>query len=125
MSEVIGKWLTVSIAIIIMFTPILGYLDSLHREAVEVTLTEGAKKAAIEGRFTPAIIQEMKDDLVTHYNFTESDIVIHATTTQTSRNEYIQASIQVPRGILFVLDIFEQGPDHIEKHTRILSEYVQ
>lgn len=44
MSEVIGKWLTVSIAIIIMFTPILGYLDSLHREAVEVTLTEGAKK---------------------------------------------------------------------------------
>jgi NACalpha-BTF3-like transcription factor len=125
MSEVIGKWLTVSIAIIIMFTPILGYLDSLHREAVEVTLTEGAKKAAIAGRFTPDIIQEMKDDLVDHYNFTESDIEITATTAQTPRNQYIEATIRVPRGILFVLDLFNQGPEHIEKSTRILSEYVQ
>jgi hypothetical protein len=124
MSTTIGKWLTISIAICIMFSPILAYLDSLHREAVEVVLTEGAKKASIEGYFTPAIIQEMKDTLVNNYNFSEGDIVITATTTLTPRNENIEASIKVPRGILFVLDLFNQGPSHIEKHTKILSEYI-
>lgn len=124
MSETIGKWLTISIAICIMFSPILGYLDSLHREAVEVTLTEGAKKASIEGHFTPEIIQGMKDDLVNNYNFAESDIEITATTTITPRNEYIEATIRVPRGMLFVLDLFNQGPSHIEKSTKVLSEYI-
>lgn len=124
MSATIGKWLTISIAISIMFTPILAYLDSLHREAVEVTLTEGAKKAAVEGYFTPAIIQEMRDTLVNKYNFDASNIEITATTTPTPRGQYIEAMIRVPRGILFVLDLFNQGPTHIEKHTKVLSESV-
>lgn len=124
MSTTIGKWLTVSIAICIMFTPILAYLDSLHREAVEVTLTEGAKKAAIEGYFTPEIIQEMRDTLTDKYNFNSSTIEITATTTLTTRGEYIEAEIRVPRGILFVLDLFNQGPSHIEKKTQVLSEYI-
>ncbi len=124
MSEVIGKWMMILIAICIMFAPLLGYKDSLEREAIEVTLTEGAKKAAIEGRFTPAIINEMKDTLENDYNFDRSKISITATTTLTPRNQYIEAKIRVPKGILFVLDLFNQGPTHNEKETKVLSEYV-
>jgi hypothetical protein len=124
MSQTLGKWLTMLIVINIMFTPILAYLDSLYREAVEVVLTEGAKKASIEGRFTPEIMDEMKQTLADDYNFDESKIVVTGTTSITPRNQYLEASIEVPRGILFILDLFNQGPPKIKKETKIMSEYV-
>jgi len=116
--------MTLFIVINIMFAPILAYLDSLHREAVEVVLTEGAKKASIEGRFTPAIIDEMKDTLVDRYNFDESKIKVTATQSLTPRNQYIEASIEAPRSFIFILDIFNQGPSTFKKETKILSEYI-
>ncbi|RHW35959.1 hypothetical protein D1B31_17865 [Neobacillus notoginsengisoli] len=124
MSKALGEWMTLVIAINIMFAPILSYLDSLHREAVEVVLTEGAKKASIEGRFSPEIIQDMKDTLVSQYNFDESKIEVQATQALTPRNEYIEASIEVPRSFIFILDIFNQGPKTFKKETKILSEYI-
>lgn len=124
MSTVLAKWMTLLISLNIMFAPILAYLDSLHREAVEVVLTEGAKKAAIEGQFTPEIIKEMKGTLVKQYNFDPNKIKIDATTALTPRNEYLEAKITVPRGIIFIIDIFNQGPKEIKKHTKVLSEYV-
>lgn len=124
MSKVLGEWMTLFIVINIMFAPILAYLDSLHREAVEVVLAEGAKKAAIVGHFSDDIIQEMEDMLVEHYNFDRSKIKIEATQTLTSRYDYLEASIEIPRGIIFLLDIFNQGPRTIKKNIRIMSEYV-
>ncbi|WP_374717750.1 hypothetical protein [Neobacillus sp.] len=124
MSKTLGEWMTLFIVINIMFAPILAYLDSLHREAVEVVLTEGAKKAAIEGKFSPEIIQEMKDTLVEKYNFDPNKIKINATQTLTYRNEYLEASIEVPRSFIFILDIFNQGPSTFKKETKIMSEYV-
>jgi len=124
MSKVLGEWMTLFIVINIMFAPILAYLDSLHREAVEVVLAEGAKKAAIVGHFSDDIIQEMEDMLVEHYNFDRSKIKIDATQTLTSRYDYLEASIEIPRGIIFLLDIFNQGPRTIKKNIRIMSEYV-
>ncbi len=124
MSSVLGKWMTLIIAANIMFAPIMAYIDSLHREAVEVVLQEGAKKAAIEGRFTSVIINDMKQELADNYNFDPSTITITATQSLTSRNNYIEASIEVPRGFIFVFDIFNQGPNTIKKHTRVLSEYL-
>ncbi|MDE3840990.1 hypothetical protein C0966_17135 (plasmid) [Bacillus methanolicus] len=124
MSKTLGEWMTLFIVINIMFAPILTYIDSLHREAVEVVLTEGAKKAAIEGYFTPEIIDDMKDTLVTKYNFDETKITIEATMTPTPRNEFIEASIEVPRGFIFIVDIFNQGPDTFKKETKVLSEYI-
>ncbi|WP_243856260.1 MULTISPECIES: hypothetical protein [Cytobacillus] len=124
LSKTLGEWMTLFIVINIMFAPILAYLDSLHREAVEVVLTEGAKKASIEGRFTPAIIDEMKDTLVDRYNFDESKIRVTATQSLTPRNQYIEASIEAPRSFIFILDIFNQGPSTFKKETKILSEYI-
>lgn len=124
MSKVLGEWMTLIITINIMFAPILAYLDSLHREAVEVVLTEGAKKAAIQGQFTPTIIQEMKNTLVNNYNFDEKKIKIEATQSLTYRNQYLTASIEAPRNFIFILDIFNQGPKTFKKETKILSEYI-
>ncbi|MDD9309777.1 hypothetical protein PUS82_00330 [Cytobacillus firmus] len=124
MSKTLGEWMTLFVVVNIIFAPILAYIDSLHREAVEVVLTEGAKKAAIEGSFTKEITDDMVNTLVNNYNFDETKIVIEATTTTTPRNQYIEASIEVPRGFIFILDIFDQGPDTFKKETKILSEYI-
>lgn len=124
MSKTLGEWMTLFIVINIIFAPILAYIESLHREAIEVVLTEGAKKAAIEGSFTPTIIDDMVNTLVAKYNFDESKIVVEATTTPTPRNEYIKAKIEIPRGFIFLFDIFNQGPNTIVKETRVLSEYI-
>ncbi|MEK3992663.1 hypothetical protein [Robertmurraya sp. FSL R5-0851] len=124
MSKTLGEWMTLFIAINIMFAPILTYVDSLHREAVEVVLTEGAKKASIEGRFTPEIINEMNSTLVDNYNFDSDKITISATQTLTPRNQYLTASIEAPRGFIFILDIFDPAPSTFKKETKILSEYI-
>lgn len=124
MSKTLGEWMILIITINIIFAPLLAYLDSLHREAVEVVLTEGAKKAAVEGYFTTEIIEDMVDTLVDNYNFDKSKIEVTATFNPTQRGEYITASIEVPRGFIFILDIFNQGPNTFVKETRIMSEFV-
>ena len=124
MSKTLGEWMTLFIAINIMFAPILSYLDSLHREAVEVVLTEGAKKASIEGSFSPAIVDDMKNTLVTRYNFDKDKITVLATQSLTPRNQYLTASIEVPRSFIFIVDIFNPGPSTFKKETKILSEYI-
>lgn len=124
MSKTLAEWMTLFIVVNIMFAPILSYLDSLQREAAEVVLTEGAKKASIEGRFTPEIIQEMKDTLVNQYNFDVDKINIVATQTLTPRNQYIEASIETPRTFIFIIDVFNQGPRTFKQKTKIMSEYI-
>lgn len=124
MSTVLAKWMTLIITANIMFAPILSYIDSLHREAVEVVLQEGAKKAAIEGRFTSIIVNDMKQELVDHYNFDANQIIINGTSSLTYRNNYIEASIEVPRGPIFLFEIFNNGPNSFKKETKILSEYI-
>lgn len=124
MSSILAKWMTITIAIIVMTTPILLYMDSLHRSAVDTILLEASKKAAIEGMFTQEIIDKMVDDLVNNYNFHEPSINITATTNLTPRNQYIEASIEVPRGVILIIDMFNQGPESFSSEVRILSEYV-
>jgi len=124
MSKTLAEWMTLFIAINIMFAPILAYVDSLNREAVEVVLAEGAKKASIEGKFTPAIVQEMKDTLVSKYNFDPNKVTITGTQTLTPRNQYIEGTIKAPRSFIFVLDIFNPSPTTFEKDIKILSEYI-
>ncbi|NRD80842.1 hypothetical protein HPT25_26295 [Bacillus sp. BRMEA1] len=125
MSKALAEWMTLIIVINIMFAPILTYIDSLQREAVEVVLTEGAKEASIQGQFTPQIIQGMKDALSNQYHFDASKINIQATTTLTLRNQYLQASIEAPRGFIFILDIFHLNqPLTFKESTKIMSEYI-
>lgn len=125
MSKTLAEWMVLIIVVNIMFAPILSYIDSLHREAVEVVLAEGSKKAAVEGKFTAENINEMKDSLVNNYNFKKSNITINATQNLTPRDQYITATIEVPRGFIFIFNIFNQGPKTIKKETTVMSEYIE
>ncbi|WP_026801340.1 hypothetical protein [Pontibacillus halophilus] len=123
MAKTLAMWMTIMISLNIMFAPILYSVESLQRQALHTVLQEGAKKASIEGRFTNEIITEMKNNLVEDYNFDEDDIVIEATQTLTTRENFIEANIEVPRGMVFIFNIFDQGPDKITDDVRIMSEY--
>ncbi|QAS54824.1 hypothetical protein [Halobacillus litoralis] len=123
MALTLAKWMNLIIAVNIMFAPILAYVDSKHRAAVEVVLQEASKQASIEGRYSDALISDMKKQLVDNYNFDESKLNITATQTLTTRGNYISASIEAPRGIIFVFNIFNQGARTFEKDTRVMSEY--
>jgi len=124
MSTVLSKWMTLYLAITIMFTPMFVYLDSLHKNVVDTVIHQGLKEASIEGYFTDEIITDMKDTLVTDYNFQESTIEITATQTLKQRGDYIEISLSVPRGPIFILDIFNQGPEKITRTSKIMSEYI-
>ncbi|MBU8908053.1 hypothetical protein [Desertibacillus haloalkaliphilus] len=131
MSTTLAKWLSAIIAITVMFTPILAYLDSLHRAAVEEVLHEYSKRAAVEGYFTDEMIDDMKDTLSTRYNFDENEIEIVATNTRVYRpsphdsleNHMIEAEIKVPSTPIFIFDLFNSDLE-ISKDIRVISEYI-
>ena len=124
MSSVLSKWMTVYLVLTIVFTPLFVYLDSLHREVVDTVLHQSLKEASIAGHYTPEIIQDIKDTLVDDYKFNEDDISIIATTVQKQRGEYIDITLSVPRGPIFILNMFNQGPERIERTARIMSEHI-
>jgi hypothetical protein len=124
MSTVLSKWMTLFLALTILFTPLFVYLDSLHREVVDTVLHQSLKEASIAGYYTPEIIQDIKDTLVNDYKFVEDDITIRATTSLKQRGEYIDISLSVPRGPIFILNLFNQGPDRIERTASIMSEHI-
>jgi hypothetical protein len=124
MSTVLAKWMTLFLSVTIIFTPLFMYLDSLHREVVDTVLHQGLKEASISGYFTDEIIEDMKDTLVNDYNFQESTIEITATQTLQQRGDYIDISLSVPRGPIFVINLFNQGPSKITRTAKIMSEFI-
>ncbi|MFE8703927.1 hypothetical protein ACFYKX_25475 [Cytobacillus sp. FJAT-54145] len=125
MSTVLAKWMTLFLSLTIMFTPMFVYLDSLHREALDLVLHQGLKEASIQGYFTPTILNEMKDTLKNDYKFDETLITINTTdSTPQVRGQYIEIEISVPRGPIFIFNIFNQGPSTITRKAQIMSEYI-
>jgi hypothetical protein len=124
MSTVLSKWMTLFLALTIIFTPLFLYRDSLHREVIDMVIHQGLKEASIRGYFTDEIIADMKDTLVNDYNFQESTIEITATQTLQQRGDYIEISLSVPRGPIFIINLFNQGPNKITRPGKIMSEFI-
>lgn len=124
MSTVLSKWMTIFLALTIMFTPLFVYLDSLHRSVVDTVMQQGLKEASIKGHFTPEILADMRATLVNDYNFEDTTIEIYAQEALTQRGDYIWVEIVVPRGPIFILNLFNQGPDTISRQGKIMSEYI-
>lgn len=126
MSTTLSKWMTLFIAITIMFSPLLAYLDGLHREAVDQTLYQAMKKASVKGTFDSETIEEIKTTLMDDYNFAESSIVeITGTLGTVPRGGFIEARVTVKRTPIFVIDIFNQGAENYSRDFTIMSEYIQ
>lgn len=125
MNTTLAKWMSAVLAITFMTTPILMYIDAAHREIVEITLNESAKRAAVEGYFSDQIINETINELVTEYNFDQNTIQLEGTITPTPRGQYIEATLSVPRGPIFIFSsLFNNGPGQHKKKIRIMSEAV-
>lgn len=128
MSKIIATWLVLFVEMVLMFTPIMFYIDGMHREAANTILNEGAKKAAIEGELTNQNKQEMINEMATTYNHDEDDIEItwvNGTGQKVTRGDFIELEMSVPRNVILALDVFAPGAlnNEFKSRVRIMSEF--
>lgn len=125
MSTTLAKWMTLFLSVTIMFTPLLAYLDGLHRSAADQVLLEGLKEASIVGSMTTDILEEMELTLIEKYNFSPNNIDVKGTLGHVSRGGEIEAEIKIKRTPLFVINIFNQGSPTYTARQSIMSESLQ
>lgn len=129
MKQVLMEIMTIFFVIIYMFQPSLNENHSRRSYAVEMILDAGIEKAASgkTGRFTPEIINEMKDLLVNNIGYNRDDIVFTGTTTVTERGRMIEGTLKVPHKQLWILPDFfskDEYDKYIVKHASQMSEYL-
>jgi len=124
----LGELLTVVFTCIILFQPPLHELFNVRSNAVELVLNQGIAQASSydNGRFTPEIIQQMKDHLTQKFFVRESDIEFTGTTTITPRGEYIEGRLTIKATPFWLFSsLFGEGPETISRHATMMSEYVE
>ena len=91
-------------------------------------MDKAIERSAVKGRFENAEIQEMKDTLVNVFHYAPNEVVINATQALTSRGNYIEGSISVPSGQLWVMpNLFSDNsndPQVIGAYAKQMSEYI-
>jgi len=101
--QVISTLMISTLFIVYMFQPFLNEIYHLRNLAVHVALDQGIEKAAVDGRFSDANINEMKMTLVDNLHYSADDIVFAGTTGLTQRGDYIEGTLGVPAGQLWIL----------------------
>jgi len=128
MKTALVEMLTVYILMLLLFQPILHDIYSTRANAVEMVLDSAIQKAANSdnGRFTPEIIGEMRNTLVTTFLLDESDIRFIGTTELTSRGEYIEGALYVkstPRWLFRTMfGSPDRDPPEITRYAKQMSE---
>ncbi|MCL4419645.1 hypothetical protein M1146_06145, partial [Patescibacteria group bacterium] len=85
----------------------------------------GTQKAAIEGYFSPDNVSHMRSLLINNLRYSEGEIEFTGTTVRRERGEYLEGTLSVPSGRLWVLPLLgEDGPDRIFSYSKIMSEYI-
>lgn len=126
----LAELLTVYFLIIYIFQPPLHEIFNVRSNAVEIVLNQGIAKASSmdNGRFTPEIIQEMKDTLSKKFFLPASAIQFQGTTTLTPRGEYIEGTLTVKAPPLWIFqNMFGNGdhaPKTITRYATMMSEYI-
>jgi hypothetical protein len=118
-NRALSEILTVYFLIIYLFQPPLHEIFNIRSNAVELVLNQGIAKASSldNGRFTPEIIQEMKDTLSNKFFVPASSIQFLGTSTITPRGEYIE-------GKLTMFGADDNAPKTITRYATMMSEYV-
>ena len=130
MNQVLGQLLGVYFLIIYLFQPLLHEMFNIRSNAVEVVLNQGIAKASSldNGRFTPEIIQEMKDTLSTKFFIPASSIQFQGTTTLTPRGEYLEGTLTVKAPPLWIFqNMFgaeDNAPKNMARYATMMSEFV-
>lgn len=102
--------------------------EQARGDKAQIVIQRATEKAAIEGRFTDDIIQEVKDEMK-RVGYDDSEIELEVTTDLTYRGNYISGKLKVPNKyfFLFAESLLSLGEEeeifHIRSASR-LSEYV-
>lgn len=122
------EWMLLPFMLWVIFQGVLYYQATLIETAIHQVIYEGAKKAAIEGRFTVEIYDQMREQLQEKYKLNAEQIAITGTEQLTYRGEYMRVEITAPAPSLSFLPFFSLGDRneatfwHYEKY--IVSEYI-
>jgi hypothetical protein len=109
---------------LILTTPLLYMVNSATEQTVTTVLDEATKSAADQGEFTEDIIENEIYQRLEDRNIPREKVIFSGTQTLTSRGNYIEAEITVPRTPIILFAVFGQNPDDITKSTRLMSEYI-
>lgn len=127
MKQVIATLMMSIIFIIYMFQPFLNEIYHLRNLALQVTLDHGIERAAVDGRFTETVINEMKMTMVDKLHFSAGDVSFTGTTTLTPRGSYIEGALGIPAGQLWILpgeNSEAGGIKELRAYAKQMSEYV-
>lgn len=128
MRQVIATLMIATLFIVYMFQPFLNEIYHLRNLAVQVALDQGIEKAAVDGRFTDANINEMKMTLIDNLHYSADDVVFAGTTSLTPRGDYIEGTLGVRAGQLWILPNLMGGNGDIRQlraYARQMSEYIE
>lgn len=96
MKQVISFLLILPFFVYFVYQPIFNHIAHLEQMYLEVVIDQGIEKAAVEGRFTNEIINEMKDALENNLHFAQDQIQFEGTQNLTPRGQYIWGRISLP-----------------------------
>ncbi|MHB1166935.1 MAG: hypothetical protein ACYC4E_00630 [Carboxydocellales bacterium] len=111
-----------------VFQPFYTEIYSLRQQTIEIVLDSAMEKAAVKGRFDEVELQGMKDTIIKIFHYAPNEVTINATQSLTNRGNYIEASIQIPAGQLWVMPgLFSDNttdPQTIKAYSKQMSEYL-
>lgn len=98
---------------------------SQTEETLNLALYEGQKKAAVQGRYTEEIYNEIKSFLIDDHHYEPDAIEVSGTEVLTPRGSRISITITVPKPNTTVIEAFRvNGEEETFTKTRqIMSEY--
>jgi hypothetical protein len=108
---------------LILTTPLLYMVNSATEHTVTTVLNEATKSAANKGQFTADIIENEIYKRLEERNIPRDNVEFSGTESLTTRGDYIEATITIPRTPIILFSVFGQNPDDITKSTRLMSEY--
>ncbi|MFA5881613.1 MAG: hypothetical protein WC834_05390 [Eubacteriales bacterium] len=127
MRQVIAVLLISTLFIVYMFQPFLNEIYHLKNLAVQITLDRGIEKAAVDGKFTDQIVNEMRTTLSEQFHFSIDEISFTGTTSAAPRGAYIEGSLGIPTGQLWILPGIWGGGTEIKElraYAKQMSEYI-
>lgn len=127
MKQAAFTWMILPFMLVFIFQGVLFYKDSLVRKTVDVAIYEASKEASVIGHFNEDIYDKTRQMLVNAVHFNEDDIEMQGTEHLITRGNYLDVTISVPRGRIYVLPgLIDDGStaDKIIRTKRIMSEYI-
>ncbi len=127
LKQVIALIMVSLVFIVYMFQPFYNEIFHLRNLALQVTLDNAIEKAAVEGRFSNETVNEMKATMVDRLHYSSGDVSFCGTTKLTPRGNYVEGTLGIPAGQLWVLPNIMGGSSDVRElraYAKQMSEYI-